>query len=140
MTTVKVAEAHSIWIRNYAQKYEADVLILDGRIVRIIYYEIPGIGRQCVIREDQDLWFDDLLLQEKERVWYGPNDLECDLRKYLKEEFESESKKAISLAYDSDLRNFYEHLSDGPLKDLVKEEQKKRIEGLKKELERLQVW
>lgn len=145
MKTVKVAEAYLIRIMKFEQRYDADILIVDGRIARIIYSEIPGTGWKCLIREDQDLWFDDLFLEENGKVRYERQNsatkyLDCDLCKCSEEEFEFASKKAISLADDTTLRDFYEYLSDGPLKDSVKEEQKQRIERLKRALKRLQAW
>lgn len=145
MKTIKVAEAHCINLWNFLKDYDADILILDGEIVRIIYEETPGIGRQCLIREDQDLWFDDLLLEENGKVRYEPQNsatkyLYCDLRKCSEENFEFDSKKVISMSHDRTLREFYEHLSDGPLKDYVRKEHEERIEKLKKELEELQAW
>lgn len=145
MKTVKVAEAYLIRIMKFEQRYDADILIVDGRIARIIYSEIPGTGWKCLIREDQDLWFDDLFLEENGKVRYERQNsatkyLDCDLCKRSEEEFEFEVKKAISLACDTARREFYEHLSDGPLKDYAKEEHDKQIEELKEELKEMQAW
>ena len=144
MKTVKVAEAHCIRVRDF-RNYKADVLIVDGSIVRIIYDTMPGIGWQCMIRENQDLWFDDLLLQQNEKVRYEPKNsatkyLDCDLRKDSEEEFEDKSKRAILFSDNDNLRDFYDHLSDGPLKDYAKEQHERQIEKLKKKLGELQAW
>lgn len=143
MKTVKVAEAHLIKVDGMDRNtyYWADILILEGKIVRIIH-KIGLDGFECLMR-DQEIWFDDLSLAENgTEVYYNPRFVGSktvgSLVRMSEEDFANKCRRVIDSVSDYDLKRFYTHLEKGPLRDFVEEKLKKKIEKLKKELQELQ--